>query len=404
MKRASQSLPRLGVGYHHVGMEDHFADGSNVVGRARDMKTSASLGVLGGYERNLQEYQAKLARRKPLKPLRGPALAMIHAKLVAASYTMVGQDWANLFKNMDKDSSDVIEPHELMFAVRSVLKLAPSMISDTEVNKLFVTLDENGSGDVDLPEFFQFLEHGPAIFRERKRIYRELGVDGPVREAPVDHRAGKMPVRDAKTRVVDYNPGDEQVVHREKHLPLVRARHRQDHIDNRRADKKLDEKRSMALARQASEGLKANMGVLVEPTTINNELRLALRWAGVPWAERQSAPDSAKVENALAVLRAIQKYDLRAVAKLFERKLPHRQTWGEYAPRADATVRFPATLAPRPTQRPAPAATKRATRAAEPPARPTGLEQASFALSNATSGGDEETIPPPDVGDMLSMQ
>ena len=124
---------------------------------------------------------------------------------------------------MDKDSSSVIEPHELMFAVRSVLKLAPSMISDTEVNKLFVTLDEDGSGDVSLPEFFQFLEHGPNVFRERKRVYRELGVDGPARAAPVDHRKGKMPVRDAKTRVVDYNLGDEQVVHRESTCRRARA-------------------------------------------------------------------------------------------------------------------------------------------------------------------------------------
>ena len=58
---------------------------------------------------------------------------------------------------MDKDSSEAIEMRKLLFAVRSVMKLPPSLISDNEVAKLFVTLDENGNG-----EFFFFLRHGAA--------------------------------------------------------------------------------------------------------------------------------------------------------------------------------------------------------------------------------------------------
>ena len=65
---------------------------------------------------------------------------------------------------MDKDSSEAIEMRKLLFAVRSVMKLTPSLISDSEVAKLFVTLDENGNG-----EFFFFLQHSPNILRESCR-------------------------------------------------------------------------------------------------------------------------------------------------------------------------------------------------------------------------------------------
>ena len=53
---------------------------------------------------------------------------------------------------MDKDSSEAIEMRKLLFAVRSVMKLPPSLISDNEVAKLLVALDENDNG-----EFFFFL-------------------------------------------------------------------------------------------------------------------------------------------------------------------------------------------------------------------------------------------------------
>ena len=72
---------------------------------------------------------------------------------------------------MDKDSSEAIEMRKLLFAVRSVMKLPPSLISDNEVAKLFVTLDENGNG-----EFFFFLQlarpQRPARAPPRRRAAR----------------------------------------------------------------------------------------------------------------------------------------------------------------------------------------------------------------------------------------
>jgi hypothetical protein len=117
--RTSQSLPRLGVGWEGPGPEDRFSDFSHAL---RHTNSASALEV------QQEAARAHAARFKPPKPLRGPALAIAHQRLVAASYASGGQDWAALFRQVDRDGSGTIEPLELLYAVRAALKLPPSEV------------------------------------------------------------------------------------------------------------------------------------------------------------------------------------------------------------------------------------------------------------------------------------
>ena len=105
---------------------------------------------------------AARAPRAPA-PLSAATLAKVHAKLKAASYTSGGQDWAKLFGQYDRDRSGSLDAGELTMATRASLKLNQADLPDDEIASLFAMLDADGSGALEIAEFVEFLERGPAL-------------------------------------------------------------------------------------------------------------------------------------------------------------------------------------------------------------------------------------------------
>ena len=44
-----------------------------------------------------------------------------------------------------------------------MLKLPPAKLSDADARALFAMLDDDGSGELEIPELLRFLERGPAL-------------------------------------------------------------------------------------------------------------------------------------------------------------------------------------------------------------------------------------------------
>ena len=137
---ATLGVSRVGLGVSPPSRFDVFSDGSPSVGP--NAPESA-------VERAPVPKRGKHLRRIELD---GAVLLRIHSKLQAASYTHGGQDWKQLFADVDKDNSESIEPAELLSCVRRGLKIPPTEVSDSEVHDLFEMLDEDNSGDLEMAE------------------------------------------------------------------------------------------------------------------------------------------------------------------------------------------------------------------------------------------------------------
>lgn len=74
-----------------------------------------------------------------------------------ASYHDGKQDMSALFGFYDKDNSGTIGLDEFRQAARKHGKVTKEMVSDEELRRLFAQADEDGSGEIEVSEFVEFL-------------------------------------------------------------------------------------------------------------------------------------------------------------------------------------------------------------------------------------------------------
>ena len=140
--------PRIGAGFDNAGqhtfLQDCFGDSTPCLGMpmsdADAMRASTAGATLGGV----------VKKRRRRKPLTEGKLERVQYKLKAASYTIGGMDWENLFKQYDQDYSGTLEIDELKKAVRATLKLNSTELPDFEIESLFDMLDADHSETIEI--------------------------------------------------------------------------------------------------------------------------------------------------------------------------------------------------------------------------------------------------------------
>lgn len=103
-------------------------------------------------------------------PLSAEVLDKVRSRIKAASYAgHLGSEVKALFNRFDADGSGVLEPEEVRMALRSALRIPPSVISDEEIFKLCKLIDHDQSGHVSISEIIDFLGPTPKVSRRTGR-------------------------------------------------------------------------------------------------------------------------------------------------------------------------------------------------------------------------------------------
>jgi len=84
--------------------------------------------------------------------------SQVRVRLKAAAYKEGGRKWAELIRQQDKDRSGFIEFEEFRDMCRVILKLPSKDHDDDELLQVFLTVDEDGSGEVSIEELIAFVE------------------------------------------------------------------------------------------------------------------------------------------------------------------------------------------------------------------------------------------------------
>ena len=95
--------------------------------------------------------------RAPATARENVALRPIRKRMHAAAYTFGGADWEKFFRQYDKTGDGALDLAEFQSAVRRVLKLPPDQLSDAEIKLVFRRIDNDGSGEIHLPEMLEFI-------------------------------------------------------------------------------------------------------------------------------------------------------------------------------------------------------------------------------------------------------
>lgn len=135
-KRTGKSL--------HGAMGEH----ANMVGASGQSASSPRRGNEG-----------KIAPARAYRaPLKKAALAALRIQIKSASYTgAFGRQLDVVFGRFDKDSSGQLEDDEVRQALRRVLRIPPSMLTDAQIIGLCATLDADNSGNVSIQELVNFV-------------------------------------------------------------------------------------------------------------------------------------------------------------------------------------------------------------------------------------------------------
>merc|ERR1719491_2790486 len=101
----------------------------------------------------------KLAPARPYRPpLKKAALEALRIQIKSASYTgAFGRQLDVVFSRFDKDGSGQLDDDEVRQALRRVLKIPPSLLSDEQIVLLCSTLDTDNSGSVSIQEIINFV-------------------------------------------------------------------------------------------------------------------------------------------------------------------------------------------------------------------------------------------------------
>mmetsp|Transcript_1238 Transcript_1238/g.3185 ORF Transcript_1238/g.3185 Transcript_1238/m.3185 type:complete len:761 (+) Transcript_1238:1-2283(+) len=86
------------------------------------------------------------------------ALDMIRSKIKSAAYMGPNQQgFDGIFNRFDKDGSGTLCFDEIRGALRRILRIPKSSVSDSQISSLCVLLDTNGSGNIDIAELVAFI-------------------------------------------------------------------------------------------------------------------------------------------------------------------------------------------------------------------------------------------------------
>mmetsp|Transcript_50502 Transcript_50502/g.114710 ORF Transcript_50502/g.114710 Transcript_50502/m.114710 type:complete len:337 (-) Transcript_50502:137-1147(-) len=90
-------------------------------------------------------------------------LEHVRLKLKAANFRVAKGDWSRLFEKFDADGSGQIDFVEFHQAVRKVLRVPQTSLSDKEVGMFFRYLDEDCSGTVTIDEMLGYIKRGKVV-------------------------------------------------------------------------------------------------------------------------------------------------------------------------------------------------------------------------------------------------
>lgn len=139
----SEVSKRTGKSLHGPLMEQ-----ANMVGTSGNMPRSSPRG-------NAWQNKAARPHRPPLKKA---ALEALRIKIKSASYTGVfGRQLDVVFGRFDKDGSGQLDDDEVRQALRRVLRIPPSTLSDAQIVDLCAALDTDHSGAVSIQELVNFV-------------------------------------------------------------------------------------------------------------------------------------------------------------------------------------------------------------------------------------------------------
>lgn len=125
----------------------------------------------GGVQPQSNFQPGKVETAADIKRRRGPPLQRkmrqkVRARIKGAAYVGVGgRNLETLFQQLDKDHSGQLEDAEVKSALRRVLKIPPSSISDQQIGSLCALLDADNSGNVSVEELVSFIEADPVDSR-----------------------------------------------------------------------------------------------------------------------------------------------------------------------------------------------------------------------------------------------
>ena len=81
--------------------------------------------------------------------------------------------WFRLFKHMDDDASGLISFIEFAGMVREELLLTPKELPEKVLKKVWLALDDDGSGQLKVGEFGQFMQLGFRDLTEKAALRRK---------------------------------------------------------------------------------------------------------------------------------------------------------------------------------------------------------------------------------------
>ena len=92
----------------------------------------------------------------------------LNARLAIIAPDPKSRTWFSLFRYMDEDDSGLISYHELVRMVRNHLKLENDAMPLSRLQRLFLTLDRDGSGQLCTGEFGAFMRLGERFTQSEK--------------------------------------------------------------------------------------------------------------------------------------------------------------------------------------------------------------------------------------------
>jgi Ca2+-binding EF-hand superfamily protein len=146
----------------------------------------------------------KLAKPRAYRaPLTTEVLEVLKEKVRAAAYTGVnGCELDVVFRRFDKDGSGQLDEAELRMALRRVLRVPPSIISDAQISSLVAKFDTAGDGLVSVPDLISFLgSEGNVSKRSGKSLHGallEMGAADPGSVKDPSPRKGKWQLAAAR--------------------------------------------------------------------------------------------------------------------------------------------------------------------------------------------------------------
>ena len=101
--------------------------------------------------------KSKKKKKHKKRRVDSPLVKAVKVKLRAAAYTSKGMDFARLFKHYDRDNSGALDFNEFRSAIRRDAKITANQVSDTELKRVFSSVDDDGGGEVEIDEFVEWL-------------------------------------------------------------------------------------------------------------------------------------------------------------------------------------------------------------------------------------------------------